>query len=113
MIGLGNKFSLFVSSAFYAATLKPLSPTYVQRVGALSWLPTAYVLLNAEIGSERDVLQTIKGIEGVQEAFRLWGVYDVIARVKADNMDKLTQIVNEKLQIGKVHTKLTVVLMDT
>jgi DNA-binding Lrp family transcriptional regulator len=76
-------------------------------------VPTAYVLLNTEIGSERDVLQAIKGIEGVQEAFNLWGVYDIIARVRADTMDKLMQIVTDKLQVSKVHSKLTIMVTET
>ena len=73
----------------------------------------AYVLLNTEIGAEGDVLKAVKNVEGVQEAFNLWGVYDIIARVKADSMDKLVKIINEKLQISKVHTKLTVVVTET
>jgi DNA-binding Lrp family transcriptional regulator len=76
-------------------------------------MPMAYVLLNTEIGSERDVLQAVKGVEGVQEAFNLWGIYDIIARVRADTMDKLMQIVNDKLQLNKVHSKLTVVVTET
>jgi hypothetical protein len=76
-------------------------------------VPTAYVLLNTEIGSEQDVLQAIKGVEGVQEAFSLWGVYDIIARVKADTKDKLMQIVTDKLQLSKVHSKLTVMVTET
>jgi DNA-binding Lrp family transcriptional regulator len=76
-------------------------------------MPTAYVLLNTEIGSERDVLQEVKGVEGVQEAFTLWGIYDIIARVKADSSEKLTHIVNNKLQLNKVHSKLTVVVTET
>ena len=76
-------------------------------------MPSAYVLLNTEIGSERDVLQAVKGVEGVQEAFTLWGVYDIIARVKADSSEKLTHIVNNKLQLKKVHSKLTVVVTET
>jgi DNA-binding Lrp family transcriptional regulator len=76
-------------------------------------LPMAYVLLNTEIGAEGDVLKAVKNVEGVQEAFNLWGVYDIIARVKADSMDKLVKIINEKLQISKVHTKLTVVVTET
>ena len=76
-------------------------------------MPMAYVLLNTEIGAEGDVLKAVKNVEGVQEAFNLWGVYDIIARVKADSMDKLVKIINEKLQISKVHTKLTVVVTET
>jgi glycosyltransferase involved in cell wall biosynthesis len=66
-------------------------------------LPTAYVLLNTEIGSEREVLHTIKGIEGVQEAFGLWGIYDIIARVKADTMGQAGRhLVEEKYSWKKV-----------
>jgi len=71
------------------------------------------VLLNTEIGSEREVLQEIKRIEGVQEAFNLWGVYDIIAQVKADTIDKLNQIINQKLQVKKVNNKLTMVITET
>jgi DNA-binding Lrp family transcriptional regulator len=69
--------------------------------------------MNTEIGSEGDVAAALKKIEGVQEVFNLWGVYDLIARVKADSIDKLSHIINEKLQISKVHTKLTVIVTES
>ena len=75
-------------------------------------MPTAYVLLNTEIGAEREVLKTLRKIEGVQEAFNLVGIYDIIARVKAETMDGLNQIVSQKLQVTNVHSKLTVVVTD-
>jgi len=73
-------------------------------------MPTAFVLLNTEIGSEREVLSTLRKMEGVQEAFNLMGVYDIIARVRADTVDGLNKIISEKLQISKVHSKTTVVI---
>ncbi len=76
-------------------------------------MPLAFVLMNTEIGSEGDVAAALKKIEGVQEVFNLWGVYDLIARVKADSIDKLSHIINEKLQISKVHTKLTVIVTES
>lgn len=76
-------------------------------------MPLAYVLLNTEIGAEADVLKTLRKIEGVQEAFNLVGIYDIIARIKADSMDKLRHIVSEKLRISKVHSKLTVIVTET
>ncbi len=76
-------------------------------------MPMAYVLLNAEIGSEREVLNAVKTVDGVQEAFYLWGVYDIIARIKADTMDKLSQIINDRLMVRRVHTKLTVIITET
>jgi DNA-binding Lrp family transcriptional regulator len=65
---------------------------------------TAFVLISTEIGSEFDVLEKLKNVEGVEEAHNLWGVYDIIARIKADTMDKLTFIISKKLEeIGKVN----------
>ncbi|HTY74505.1 MAG TPA: Lrp/AsnC ligand binding domain-containing protein [Candidatus Nanoarchaeia archaeon] len=72
----------------------------------------AYVLLNTEIGAEREVLNNLRKTEGVMEAFNLTGIYDIIARVKADTMDGLNKIINEKLQLGKTHSKLTVIITD-
>ena len=56
---------------------------------------TAYVLLNTEIGSEKQVLKALKKIEGVEEAHSLWGVYDIIANIKAENIDKLKDIITK------------------
>ena len=75
-------------------------------------MPEAYVLLNTEIGAEREVLRNLKKIEGVQEAFNLAGIYDIIAKIKTDSDEKLTQLVNEKLQISKVHSKLTIIVTE-
>jgi DNA-binding Lrp family transcriptional regulator len=73
-------------------------------------MPTAYVLINTEIGSESEVLQALKKVEGVDEAHNLWGVYDIIASIKADTMDKLTSIITRKIEkIGKVNAKLTMI----
>ena len=74
---------------------------------------TAFVLINTEIGSESDVLEELKKVEGVEEAYNLWGVYDIIASVKADTMNKLTSIITKKIEnIGKVNAKLTMITTE-
>ena len=76
-------------------------------------MPTAYVLINTEIGAEADVLKALKKVEGVEEAFNLWGVYDIIASIKADTVDKLVYIITRKIEkIGKVHSKLTMIVTE-
>jgi DNA-binding Lrp family transcriptional regulator len=76
-------------------------------------VPTAYVLLNTEIGAENQVLKALKKIEGVEEAHHLWGIYDVIANVKADNMEKLKFIVTKRIEkIGKINSKLTMIITE-
>jgi DNA-binding Lrp family transcriptional regulator len=76
-------------------------------------MPSAYVLINTEIGAEADVLKALKKVEGVEEAFNLWGVYDIIASIKADTVDKLKYIITRKIEtIGKVHSKLTMIITE-
>lgn len=76
-------------------------------------MPTAYVLINTEIGAENQVLRALKKIDGVQEAHSLWGVYDIIANVRADSMDKLKNIITKRIEtIEKVNTKLTMIISE-
>jgi DNA-binding Lrp family transcriptional regulator len=73
-------------------------------------MPTAYVLLNTEIGAETQVLKAIKKIEGVEEAHGLWGVYDIIAHVQAESMEKLKYIITKRIEkVGKINSKLTMI----
>ena len=47
----------------------------------------------------------------MEEAHSLWGVYDIIANVKADNMEKLKFIVTKKIaKISKINSKLTMII---
>ena len=77
-------------------------------------MPTAYVLLTTEIGAESDVIAALKKVKGVEEVHHLWGVYDIIASIKADTMNKLTHIITEKIQeIGRINSKLTMIITET
>jgi DNA-binding Lrp family transcriptional regulator len=76
-------------------------------------MPTAYVLLNTEIGAENQVLKALRKIDGVEEVHHLWGVYDIIVNVKAANLDSLKYIVTRKIEkVGKINSKLTIILNE-
>ncbi len=76
-------------------------------------MPTAYILLNTEIGAENQVLRALKKIEGVEEANSLWGVYDIIANVKADSMDELKHIITKRIEkISRINSKLTMIINE-
>ena len=76
-------------------------------------MPSAYVLLNTEIGAKNQVLKDLRQIPGVAEAYYLWGVYDIIAAVKAESVNELTQIINkQKAKVGQIHSKLTMIVSD-
>ena len=73
----------------------------------------AFVFVNTEIGSEIEVLKSIKKIGGIEEAYVLYGVYDIVAKIKADTMDKLKEIVSRHIRrIDKVRTTLTMMVVE-
>ena len=76
-------------------------------------MPIAFVLINTEIGSESEVLKTLKGVEGVMEAYAVFGVYDVLAKITADTMDKLKEVVTWSVRrIDKVRSTLTMMVIE-
>jgi DNA-binding Lrp family transcriptional regulator len=76
-------------------------------------MPTAFVLINTEIGSEADVLKDLKKVEGVEEAYAVYGVYDIIARVKSDTMDRLKETVTWRVRrLDKVRSTLTMIVVE-
>jgi DNA-binding Lrp family transcriptional regulator len=76
-------------------------------------MPLAFVLINTEIGSMEDVLQVLNDIPNVKEAYMVYGVYDIIAKVEADTMTKLKEIVTWKIRrIDKVRSTLTTIVME-
>jgi DNA-binding Lrp family transcriptional regulator len=77
-------------------------------------MPTAFVLINTQIGSSiADVLKDLRKIDGVDEAFAVYGVYDIIARVRAESMDKLKEIVTWHIRsVDNVRTTLTMIAVE-
>jgi DNA-binding Lrp family transcriptional regulator len=76
-------------------------------------MPVAFVLINTEIGSEGEVLKTLKGVEGVLEAHAVYGVYDVVAKITADTMDKLKEVVTWRVRrLDKVRSTLTMIVVE-
>ena len=76
-------------------------------------MPIAFVLINTEIGSESEVLEALKKIDAVEEAYMVYGVYDVVAKVKDDTMDKLKEIVTWHIRrLDKVRSTLTMIVIE-
>jgi DNA-binding Lrp family transcriptional regulator len=76
-------------------------------------MPTAYVLLNTEIGQEKNVLKALKALDGVEEAYNLWGIYDIIVNVSAKSMEELKRIITHEIDsVGRIESKLTMITSE-
>ena len=82
------------------------------KTGGYLQMPVAFVLINTESGSEGEVLRSLRRIEGVKEAYSVYGVYDVVAKVEAKSMDGLKNIVTFKIRkLNMVRTTLTMIII--
>jgi len=76
-------------------------------------MPLAFVLINAEIGSEDEVVTELRKVQNVKESYVVYGVYDIVAKVEADSMDKLKEIVTWKIRrLDKVRSTLTMIVVE-
>ena len=71
----------------------------------------AFVLLTIELGFEEELLKVLKGIPEVKDAFRLYGVYDIIIRMEADTREDVKELVMKIKQMGKVRSTLTMIVV--
>jgi len=77
-------------------------------------MPKAIVLINTDIGAEEEVLNQLSNLEGVKEAYIVYGVYDIVAKVEAETTEKLKEIVTSRIRkIPKVRSTLTMIIVET
>ena len=76
-------------------------------------MPRAFVLINVESGSEDEVLKELRTVEGVDESYFSYGVYDIITKIKAETMEKLKDMVSRRIRtLTKVRSTLTLIMMQ-
>jgi DNA-binding Lrp family transcriptional regulator len=76
-------------------------------------MPKAFVLMNAELGSEDSIVNELKRIENVEQVYQVYGVYDIVAQVEADTMEKVKETITWKLRkLNGVKSTLTMIVME-
>ena len=81
-------------------------------------MPTAYVLLNSDLGSDQAIISKIKEILDNEENIKyevqgVYGVYDIVLKVSSDNSEKLRGVITHKIRkIAKVQSTLTMMVIE-
>jgi len=80
-------------------------------------VPTAFVLLNSDLGTDVSIIAEIKQIltkENVKYEVRgVYGVYDIVLKISTDDAEKLRTIITNKIRgISKVHSTLTMMVIE-
>jgi DNA-binding Lrp family transcriptional regulator len=75
-------------------------------------LPEAFLLISSKVGQEDQVIIDLQTIPEVKESYVVYGVYDVIARVEAESMQSLKDVVGLRIrQLDTVRTTLTMIVV--
>jgi len=80
-------------------------------------VPTAYVLLNSDLGSDESIINDVKQMLAdenvVYEVQGVYGVYDIVLKLTSDDAEKLRAIITNKVRkIGKVQSTLTMMVIE-
>lgn len=73
----------------------------------------AFVTINVAVGSEEEVLENLKKVEAVKEAYIVFGQYDIIAKIRTESVEKLKNIVTNDIRtIDNVRSTLTNIVAE-
>jgi DNA-binding Lrp family transcriptional regulator len=80
-------------------------------------VPTAYVLLNSDLGSDESIINEVKQIlaeeDIISEVQGVYGVYDIVLKLTSDDAEKLRAIITNKVRkISKVQSTLTMMVIE-
>ncbi len=59
---------------------------------------TAFVLCVTDAGKERDVVKMMKAMPNVEEAYVVYGEYDVIAKIRVEELKLLDTFITENVR---------------
>ncbi|MBA4719308.1 MAG: Lrp/AsnC ligand binding domain-containing protein [Nitrosopumilus sp.] len=80
-------------------------------------MPTAYVLLNSDLGSDESIINEVKQIlaeeDVTSEVQGVYEVYDIVLKLSSDDAEKLRAIITNKIRkISKVQSTLTMMVIE-
>ena len=81
-------------------------------------VPTAYVLLNSDLGSDESIISEAKKILASEKNIQfeiqgVYGVYDIVLKIITDTTDNLRSIITNKIRkINKVQSTLTMMVIE-
>lgn len=67
-----------------------------------------YVLMNCDLGAEREIISALKSIKWIKEVHGTLGLYDIIAQIESESEEKMSKNITEHIRkIPKIHSTMT------
>jgi len=75
-------------------------------------MTTAFIMINAEIGSEDQLAGELRKLNNVREVHPVYGAYDIVVKVEAETMDQLKEVISRIRKLDKIKSTLTMTVME-
>ena len=81
-------------------------------------MPTSYILINSDLGTDESIIAKIKEIladkKDIQYEIRgVYGVYDIVLKLSSDDIETLRSIITNKIRkITSVESTLTMMVIE-
>ena len=81
-------------------------------------LPTSYILINSDLGTDESIIEKIKGILADESTIQyeiqgVYGVYDIVLKLSSDDIDILRSTITNKIRkITSVQSTLTMMVIE-
>lgn len=75
-------------------------------------MTTAFIMINAEIGSEDQLEEELRKLNNVREVHPVYGAYDIVVKVEAETMDQLKEVISRIRKLDKIKSTLTMMVME-
>ena len=73
----------------------------------------AFVLINAELGAETELVNQLEAIEYVKYVYVLYGAYDIVVKIEAPDSATLKKTISNNIrQLKNVRSTLTMTVID-
>ena len=81
-------------------------------------MPTSYVLINSDLGTDESIIVKIKEILKDEKEIKykiqgVYGVYDIILKLSSDSIDNLRSTITNRIRkIASVQSTLTMMVIE-
>ena len=75
-------------------------------------MPTAYVLINYQIGTEEKFIDKLKNVPGIVEVSEVNGVYDIVVKIASQTLDSLKDTITRHIRTIDTVRSTTLIVIE-
>jgi len=66
-----------------------------------------FILFNCDLGAEEYILDELKQVQNISNAYLTFGAYDIIAEVQVENQEGFTKVIAAVRKLSRVVSTMT------